>query len=225
MFRWKRPIDRELFCYILSSYLGFVSFFLDRQKKNVCTFSISKTGEVHRADKEIISDRKQEKEKNLERQKKNLVSGFTLCWCRQQVTLSSNNHLTNRTFERKSPSTRIHMLPDQSNGGRILHTASLCSLPSVCICCVCGCVRVCLLQCVRPRSWVVHVCVQALCFFLPQYELETLSVCEYIASSPVFKFMYPTVELATLFSRVYFVFPCSIFVFLFFSYIHFRRRR
>lgn len=143
------------------------------------------------------------------------MSGFTLCWCRQQVTLSSNNHLTNRTFERKSPSTRIHMLPDQSNGGRILHTASLCSLPSVCICCVCGCVRVCLLQCVRPRSWVVHVCVQALCFFLLQYELETLSVCEYIASSPVFKFMYPTVELATLFSRVYFVFPCSIFVFCF----------
>ena len=80
MFRWKRPIDRELFCCILSSYLGFVSFFLDRQKKKpFAHFSISKTGEVHRADKEIISDRKQEKEKNLERQKKNLVSGFTLC--------------------------------------------------------------------------------------------------------------------------------------------------
>ena len=71
MFRWKRPIDRELFCCILSSYLGFVSFFLDRQKKKpFAHFSISKTGEVHRADKEIISDRKQEKEKNLERQKK-----------------------------------------------------------------------------------------------------------------------------------------------------------
>ena len=69
---------------------------------------------------------------------------------------------------------------------------------------------------VCTTAFVSRPCMRAsVVFFLPQYELETLSVCEYIASSPVFKFMYPTVELATLFSRVYFVFPCSIFVFCF----------
>ena len=87
-------------------------------------------------------------------------------------------------------------------------------LLNVYVVCVGVCECVCSSVYDRVRESSMYACKRCV-FFLPQYELETLSVCEYIASSPVFKFMYPTVELATLFSRVYFVFPCSIFVFCF----------